>query len=297
MAFVIQKEKIPVYSIRNLVPEPLQQTDLQAEHFASYLEKHYEHLHRPHRHSFYHMVLFTSGKGTHTIDFDRFEVQPFQVYCMIPGQVHSWHFTTAVNGYVVNFPDHFFRDFLFNQYYLERFPFFSGVSAESVFTLPVVLRKKVPELFEDLIASASGPGVSPDMSRVLLLQILLLISSERTEHPLKSVPEQKKVLLHNLRRLIDTHYKSIRLPKEYADLLYITPNHLNALCKDLLGQTAGELIRNRVLLEAKRLLINANKSVTEIAYELNFQDNAYFTRFFKKYEGLTPDEFRKQFLK
>ncbi|MGJ7033035.1 helix-turn-helix domain-containing protein [Niabella hirudinis] len=294
---MIQKKKIPVYSIHNLVQESQRQTGLQAEYFSSYLEKHYEHLHQPHRHSFYHMVLFISGKGRHTIDFDRFEVQPFQVYGMIPGQVHSWHFTSAIKGYVVNFPDHFFRDFLFNPYYLERFSLFSGVSTEGVFRLPARLRKKVPELFEALIETASDPDAPPDISRVLLLQILLLINSGVAEYASESIPEQKKLILYNLRRLIDTHYKSIRLPRDYADLLYITPNHLNALCQDLVGQTAGELIRSRVLLEAKRLLINVNKTVTEIAYELNFEDNAYFSRFFKKYEGVSPDEFRKQFIK
>jgi AraC-like DNA-binding protein len=87
----------------------------------------------------------------------------------------------------------------------------------------------------------------------------------------------------------------MKLPKEYAELLYITPNHLNALCRDLVGKTAGELIRERVLLEAKRLLTNLNITAAEIAYELNFQDNSYFSRFFRKYTGQTPEIFRKQF--
>ncbi len=65
---------------------------------------------------------------------------------------------------------------------------------------------------------------------------------------------------------------------------------------DLLGKTAGEIIRDRVLLEAKRLLTNASLTVTEAAHNLNFQDNSYFNRFFKKYTGATPDEFRNNFL-
>ncbi|MBS1601630.1 MAG: AraC family transcriptional regulator, partial [Bacteroidetes bacterium] len=81
-----------------------------------------------------------------------------------------------------------------------------------------------------------------------------------------------------------------------AELLFITPNHLNALCQELVGRPAGEVIRDRVLLEAKRLLTNAGMTATEIAYELNFQDNSYFNRFFKKYEGVTPDEFRKKYV-
>jgi AraC-like DNA-binding protein len=93
--------------------------------------------------------------------------------------------------------------------------------------------------------------------------------------------------------LINRHYRSMRLPREYAEQLYITPNHLNALCQDLLGKTAGDVIRERVLLEAKRLLTNEQKSVSEIAGELNFPDNSYFSRFFRKYTGQSPEEFRK----
>jgi AraC-like DNA-binding protein len=133
------------------------------------------------------------------------------------------------------------------------------------------------------------------MIRVLLLQLFILIDNSCTSNSNKSAPQQKQILLRGFRRLIDVHYRSIRLPKEYADLLYVTPNHLNALCQDLLGKTAGELIRDRILLEAKRLLTNAKMTGTEIAYDLDFKDNSYFNRFFKKYTGMTPDEFRKQF--
>src|SRR3982751_2927759 len=69
--------------------------------------------------------------------------------------------------------------------------------------------------------------------------------------------------------------------------------HLNSLCRDLLGISAGEVIRERIVLEAKRLLVNGGLSITEIAYRLNFQDNSYFTKFFKKYAGATPEDFRR----
>lgn len=64
--------------------------------------------------------------------------------------------------------------------------------------------------------------------------------------------------------------------------MYITPNYLNALCQDALGVTAGDVIRDRVLLEAKRMLTNSHVDVAEIAYQLNLHDNSYFTRFLKK---------------
>jgi len=92
---------------------------------------------------------------------------------------------------------------------------------------------------------------------------------------------------------IDAHYSTRRLPRDYAELLYVSPNHLNALTQQVLGRSAGDLIRERVVLEAKRMLINSDRYVSEIAQLLRFEDNSYFVRFFKKHTGVTPEEFRK----
>ena len=124
----------------------------------------------------------------------------------------------------------------------------------------------------------------------------LFIDIERSLEAVKiKTSDYQSVLLNNFQELIDQNFKNKKLPKEYAELLYITPNHLNALCKDILGNSAGELIRSRVVLEAKRLLVNKEISVTEIAYLLNFQDASYFVKFFKKYTEFTPEQFRKQY--
>jgi AraC family transcriptional regulator, transcriptional activator of pobA len=294
----MSKEKIPVYDICTLSKDNLpQQNNLLVERFGAYLERHSHSLHHAHRHSFYHVVLFTKGSGTHTIDFNQFKVLPYEIYFMIPGQVHSWDFEGSVDGYIINFSDNLFRSFLLNPNYLERFHFFIGISEDSVCQVPSEVQGKVSQLFEELLSEVgigNGKEGDIDMIRLLLMQLFLIVERSCKGNNKKAVPQQKQVLLRNFRRLIDQHYLSIKLPKEYADLLYITPNHLNALCQDLLGRTAGELIRDRIILEAKRLLTNADMTITEIAYNLNFQDNSYFNRFFKKNVGVTPDEFRKQ---
>lgn len=289
------KEKIPVYDICELTGNQGGNDGYLIEKFSSYLDKYCQHLHFPHRHSFYHLVLFTKGSGSHQIDFTTFDVKLFQIYFMIPGQVHGWHFEGKTDGYVINFSETFFKPLLLNPNYLERFTFFSGVSEEGVCQVPVEEHANIIKLFENMIVfSENSRGNDSDMIRLLLLQLFILIEHSCARTASKSAPQQKQTTLRSFRRLIDSHYRSIRLPNEYAGLLYITPNHLNALCQDLLGKTAGELIRDRILLEAKRLLTNAKMTVTEIAYDLNFKDNSYFSRFFKKNSGMTPDEFRKE---
>ncbi len=290
------KDKIPVYDICSINKNEIINNDLLIDRFSSYLAKHYHQLHFPHGHTFYHLVLFTKGAGTHSVDFTKFDVKPFQIYFMIPGQVHSWNFEGEMDGYIINFSDDLYKSFLLNPNYLERFNFFNGISEDAVFQLPDAVQPPIIDLFEKMITLAK-PATSNDvdMIRLLLLQVLILIDNTFANPNNNVLPQQKLLLLKGFRKLIEQQYRSIRLPKEYADLLYVTPNHLNALCQDVLNKTAGELIRDRVLLEAKRLLTNAKMTIAEIAYDLNFQDNSYFNRFFKKYTGQTPDEFRKQF--
>src|SRR6185312_9665766 len=176
--------------------------------------------------------------------------------------------------------------------------FFSGDVDDEVINIPLRLHARIKDLFEQIIAESENPArLGLDMIRTLLVQVFILLARTDAETTQKQPSAYNYTLLKNFRRLIEQNFMQLRLPKDYAELLYITPNHLNAMTNDMLGISAGELIRNRVLLEAKRLLINLNLSVAEIAYQLNFNDNSYFTKFFKNNTGLTPEEFRKSTLK
>lgn len=289
----MSKAHIPTYDICSLSMGVQVTEDLLVARFPDYLEAH-QHIHFPHRHSFYHLALFTAGDGTHTIDFETFPVKPGQFYFMVPGQVHSWFFSGKIDGYVMNVSAGFFNAFLQDPAYVERFPFFSGVSAEGVVQLPKAAIPVATRLLEAMLQEMKHPqGYSQDMLRLLVLELFIQITRNTGQAPSGQEPPHNYVLLRNFRKLVDQHYMQLRLPKDYAALLYVTPNYLNAFCRHMLGKSAGEIIRDRVLLEAKRLLINADMSIATIAWQLNFADNSYFTKFFKKYAGVTPEEFRK----
>ncbi len=251
-------------------------------------------MHLAHKHSFYHLVFFTKGSGSQTIDFQQVPVEPFQVYFMIPGQVHNWAFEGEVDGYIINFSETFFQSFLLKANYLEDFTFFAGMVDEAVIDIPVELQGKITALFEELIREYEEPELlESDMIKAIMLQLFISIARVRYDAVNKTIPSYNYTLLRNFQKLIEKNYTTLRLPKQYAELLYITPNHLNALCNDVLEIPAGEVIRNRIALEAKRLLINNELTILEIANQLNFADNSYFTKFFKKQAGVTPEEFRK----
>ncbi|MGZ3810313.1 MAG: helix-turn-helix domain-containing protein [Mucilaginibacter sp.] len=288
------KDVFPVYDICKL--SDFQQEDLLVSRFGAYLQKHKD-LYVPHKHTFYHLVLFTKGGGTHSIDFKTFNVIPYQIYFMVPGQVHSWNFEGDVDGYLIHFSSSFFQSFLVKNNYLEQFPIFNGIIEDAVVNIKPEWQQKVTTLFEEIVAESENPGrMGADLIRALLLQLFILISRMNTGNKEKQLPSYNYLLLKSFQQLIEKNFTTLKLPKDYAELLYITPNHLNAICNEVLGMTAGDVIRDRVLLEAKRSLINLDLGIAEIAYRLNFSDNSYFTKFFKKYTGLTPEEFRKRTL-
>lgn len=284
------KTGIPIYDICSLTQK---REDILIGRFAPYLKSH-RNLHLAHKHSFYHLVYFTKGGGSQTIDFQQVQVKANQVYFMIPGQVHNWAFKGDVDGYIINFSVPFFQSFLLKANYLEEFPFFTGIINDAVIDVPADAQGKVIQLFEELIRETEEPKpLEMDMVRSIMLQLFINIARLGLNTVNKTIPSYNYTLLRSFQKLIEKNYTSIKLPKEYAELLYITPNHLNALCNDVLGIPAGEVIRNRIALEAKRLLINNDLTVQEIASQLNFADNSYFTKFFKKQVGQTPEEFRK----
>ncbi len=92
-------------------------------------------------------------------------------------------------------------------------------------------------------------------------------------------------------KLIELHYKKHREVAFYADLLHIHPNYLNILCKRTLQITAKEIIKNRVVIEAKSLLVGSDLSVKEISYSIGIETAPHFTAFFKRETGFSPKEF------
>jgi AraC family transcriptional regulator, transcriptional activator of pobA len=100
--------------------------------------------------------------------------------------------------------------------------------------------------------------------------------------------------VEKLRRLVEENFRRERLLGFYAEKLLMTPDRLNDHVKRATGVTAGHLIRQRVLTEAKRQLVFTNQPIHEIAYDLAFSDPSHFARFFRQQTGTTPQAFREQ---
>ncbi|QNL47940.1 helix-turn-helix domain-containing protein [Olivibacter sp. SDN3] len=283
---------LPVYDIKNL---HLSKEGFLVSEFEPYLKRHQKLL-QPHGHSFYHIGFFTQASGGHVIDFKKFDVLPNQIYFLTPGQFHQWDFKGKVEGYVLNFNQDFFQSFLHQADYLESFPFFEGDAKNSVINLPVAVSNSLAALFLEMLdLNDHLERKDTDHFRVVALKLFFTVGRFVAKKSGVKSATVHNSLIRDFKRLIEKDFKSTRLPKDYASALNITSNYLNAVCNKVLGQSAGELIRNRVILESKRLLVNNTLTISQIAYELNFTDNAYFSKFFRKYAGINPEDFRKSY--
>ncbi|SDH49452.1 helix-turn-helix domain-containing protein [Myroides phaeus] len=289
---------IPVYNICNLIDTNNNFQDCVVYRLEDYISNRPNIVSSPHRHAFYQILFVSKGKGIHSIDFEKFSIEEKCLFFLNASQVHKWEFEPGTEGFLINFNDNFLRTFLVNPSYLNQFSFFSGNAQYSKFSCHKC-HQTLHQRFEKILyASMDDSPLKKDYMKVLMLELFLetqlfLVKKvfDNEEH---HETNNAQFVIRNFEELLEQNFKTMRLPGEYANLLNITPNHLNTLCKKVHGLTSGEVIRNRVILECKRLLVNADVSVLEIAYELEFKNTAYLSRFFKKYTGLTPEEFRKQ---
>lgn len=283
----------PVFDISNLAVAGTGL--LNADKFSRYLSGN-PHLNVVHSHTFYHLLYFTKGSGNQIIDFVKFPVQPGLIYFMRPGQVHHWQFDDMPEGYIVNFSPAFLDNLRIDASILDHFSFFNANDVQDqVLLLGKDTQQHAIALLEQVISEkqSNKPGKYLAIA-AHLINLFVLLSRDTRSYPAEKQPVSHYTsLFYDFKKLVEANFATMRLPKDYAALLFITPGQLNNISKEIAGIAAGEIIRNRVILEAKRLLVNFNLTIADIADRLNFTDNSYFVRFFKKYTGLTPDAFRK----
>lgn len=252
----------------------------------------------PRVYTFYVGILFTGGRGIFEIDFNTHIIKPGSVFMLSPGQVRNIDTLEEIDG-IFFFHTKEFYELYFTHEKIDKYPFYTSNLNSSQVIIPKKDRVKIEGLFHEMNMTYENMDIMR-FQKICALLNLLYIELTRIYIPRKVRAQQNHSqlsLLKKLEEFIETNYKRIKLPKDYASMLNMTPKNLNRICKATLNKTVTELISDRVILEAKRLLIYSTLSVTQIADELGYEDNAYFFRLFKKKTGLTPNEFYVRFHK
>jgi AraC family transcriptional regulator, transcriptional activator of pobA len=249
-----------------------------------------------HRHDFYKVGLITAGRGRLSADFAEYPIRPPMLLEFAPGVVHGWRPDQLPHGYVINFDRTFFGQDPRAQAELLENNLFCVHSGPRVLSLTAKQQSLFEQLAEAMQREAQARGA--DHAAALLSYLRLwLIEAGRVAQALQPARwnDRGADLTNRFLCLVGGNYKSLTSVSDYATRLGVTSNHLNETVRRTMHKTAGQVIRERMLLEAKRLLLHSDLSVSEIAYQLSFEDPSYFARFFRKHTGKPPAEFRAQF--
>lgn len=246
----------------------------------------------PHFHDFFQIFLIT-GAGRLMHDFRDHDVTGVTLFFLSPGQVHTIRPAPQTQGTVASFTQEFFDHHAPPPSMLFDLPFFFSTGVTPWLTVTKEEAARITALFAELQQEydSAQSGVQEVLRATLRI---LFIQAGRLYAQKHSVKETSRaaLLARQFHLSLEHHFREWQTLAPYARELGITVNHLNDVIHQETGHAAGELIRQRRLLDAKRLLLHSDLSVSEIGYQTGFQDPSYFTRFFRRHAGQTPGEFR-----
>jgi AraC family transcriptional regulator, transcriptional activator of pobA len=251
---------------------------------------------RAHRHrNLFQILAIERGGGEMTYEASTIAFTAPSAILVAPTTAHGFRFTPEqTDGWVVSFTEDVAG--ALGEGSGEAFTRLKALAAEPV--VPLASEAEIMPLLTRCTELHEESFLARDGFRLAMRGLLALIAIEVGRLAISRARSGSVTLkptdatVESLRRLVEAHFRKERLLGFYADKLAMTPDRLNDHVKRATGVTAGHLIRQRVLTEAKRQLVFTAQPIHEIAYDLAFSDQSHFARFFRKQTGMTPQEFR-----
>ena len=248
---------------------------------------------KAHKHSYFEIFLFNKGGGTHEIDFNIHPVLSQSVHFVFPNQVHKVTRELDTFGFVI----------LISKEFMDRIDYKLYLDLFSVYYLDPIVKlnterfNKISLLLDNLTDEFTNDELNSKSVIKNYLSILFnfFLREKENKTSSDSYKSDEFTLFINFLILIENHYETHNPVQFYSSKLQTTERHLNLLCKKFKSKTASVLIKERMILEIKKMLVNSSFSIKEIVYSLKFNDPANFNKFFKSVIGVSPSQFREEF--
>lgn len=242
-------------------------------------------------------IIFVKAGGHIVVDFQEYRLNQDAIFFISFGQHYS--LKENCSGEIL----YYNKDFYCVEIH-DKEVACDGILFNNVYQVPVVyLTTETSNLLQNILKQIKAEMAADEMAmeemlRTFLKQIIIKctrIWKENNQLDTKElIPEVE--FSRTFSRLIEQHYVNYHTVGEYAALLHITPKALNKRITRFSNTTPNDIIKNRIILEAKRLLVHTQLSIQEISYQLGYEDASYFSRFFTKHDALSPKNFRLQYL-
>lgn len=244
---------------------------------------------RPHRHEeYYEMIFLSQGEGFHCIESDKFMISAPEFYFLKPGQLHFWQFTSIPKGYVILLKESEFNA-LQESSLLGLFRNLSDITRIELANgyYPEFLLSEIQNEFQ--VATQYSREIIHGLLKALMGK--LLYTADQSMERKDLVPS----VYDRFRQLLTAQCPELHKVNDFAALLNTTAQNLNTICRRSVNQSAGRIITQQIILEAKRYILHTDSTISEIAGMLSFSDASNFIKFFRKHEGITPAHFRDQY--
>jgi AraC-like DNA-binding protein len=249
----------------------------------------------PHVHDFEELIVGIDGEIQHFIDFkcEKFK-SPF-ISFVTKGKIHSIKpgiKNDKFDLWVIEFKSEFIPETTFQlySYYHDHanLPMQKGEYFDRMVSICGMMYNETQQSIPDYA-----------VIRLLLSTLFTMIESERkkTEFTDKRFYSTQNITFRNFLKILEENFRRPEGVEFYAEKLFMSARNLNLICHNILQKSVSEIIETRKLIEAKNLLISTNKTISEIGFELGYNEKAYFTTVFKKKSGQTPSEFREEMAK
>lgn len=244
----------------------------------------------PHRHDFYQVIHLTEGRGRHVVDHYALPITPPLLFFLTTEQVHFWEVVEHLRG----------DGLLFYADLLGTGPTYSAefdklALFHRLSYAPLKLDRKQSDLLQQIIELVAQEHDTHNNETVLKAYLHILFTHIQrlcvTVEPVMTLDPATE-LVRSFRQLVSQHFLEHRSVQSYADELGVSAGHLARSIRDVTGSSASQLIRQELLMEAKRLLMHTDMVVERISDQLAFNDPAYFARFFKRETGFSPGAYR-----
>jgi AraC family transcriptional activator of pobA len=260
--------------------------------FAFEDDSHFAHLQR---YSCYTIIWITEGSGRLKTDFNEYGFEAGSMFTFSLYQPFMLPAVKQIKGYVLNFHPDFFCIYKHHKQVACNGILFNNIYHSPFITIDSTAALTFKMLFEQIKAEMQNAAMAQYEVLTSYLKIFLITAArlKTDQQPgLIQTNTERPFILQNLKDAIEEHYKEKHSASDYAGMLNMSAKALGKLAKNHFNKTITELIAERIVVEAKRELYLTNKPVKEIAFELGYDDEYYFSRFFKTNASVSPQLYR-----
>lgn len=247
-----------------------------------------------HRHTYEELIWVKSGTGTQLIDNQVYTVKPNTLYFIARGQVHNFQEGKDMKAYIIVFDPNFLKTY---------FPFRFAIISKKLKNFNVIpfVSAAIEELdvvVQQMLHEFNKPKHTFGRNQNLIWFLMIFLTIiERNIHQFSPQnellkPDYKFSIYQELLQLIELNFKDQHRLIFYTQKLGVSTRNLTNYAKIYAGKTAKQLLLERIMAEAKRLLIFTPQSLKEIATNLGFEETSYFIRVFRIQVKTTPRQFR-----